>query len=74
MGKEKRFNKTSINLIFKNIWLALIQLIFQCVQVKHKTTKRENTKNLTEKVHTAVKSFNFDLRDKCKQQQEVKYI
>ncbi|XP_047355169.1 targeting protein for Xklp2-like [Vespa velutina] len=43
----------------------------QCIQVKHKTTTRENTKNITEKVHTAVKSFNFDLRNKCKQQQET---
>ncbi|KAL2743262.1 targeting protein for Xklp2-like [Vespula maculifrons] len=46
----------------------------RCIKVKHKTTTRENTKNITEKVHTAVKSFTFDLRNKSntkKQQQKT---
>ncbi|KAL2714031.1 targeting protein for Xklp2-like [Vespula squamosa] len=43
----------------------------RCIKVKHKTTTRENTKNITGKVHADVKFFTFDLRNKSKQQQKT---
>lgn len=47
-------------------------LIKQCIKVKQETTTttNENKKNITEKVDNVVKPFSFDLRNKCKQQQQ----
>ncbi|XP_014601189.1 PREDICTED: uncharacterized protein LOC106785330 isoform X4 [Polistes canadensis] len=44
----------------------------QCIKVKQETTTttNENKKNISQKVDNAVQPFNFDLRNKCKQQQQ----